>query len=216
MAEKIQQIFARGFLYSCGIVFNRVVPARLFRFRVFNVYELGPADDAITTLQDALVIRGCTSDDDIAAAETLTHFRTNEPLLAGDDRPELRATLIVDAEIPVGGAWLSHDFFDETDLGIRMRLQSDQAWLFAAFVTKSHRRRGLYVRLLGQILTDTDRTVFASVNSTNKASIAAHRTFARRKVGSCVAVKVGPWSTCQVRGDLQIDRGPRPTEIRIR
>jgi len=39
MLEKIRQV---GFLYSIGIVINRVVPTWLFRFRIFSVYEVDP------------------------------------------------------------------------------------------------------------------------------------------------------------------------------
>lgn len=216
-ADKMKNVLARGFLYSIGILINRVVPEWLFRFRIFNVYELGPNDAAPTASATGcdFKIRTCQTPSEFDEAERLTHYRPGKPSSQDDKLPSLQATLMVDSDVSVGGVWLSQDFFDESELGIRVRLRSEQTWLFAAFVSKSYRGKGVYRRLLDDVLSQTDKTVFASINPTNKASIAAHKSCIRRTVGTCVAIKFVQWSMCWASGDLQVHRNKRPIELLI-
>lgn len=213
----MKTVFARGFLYSIGIVINRIIPERLFRFRIFNVYELAPHDATSTALATGseFKIRNCQTPAEFDEAKRLTHYRPGKSL--SDDRkmPPLQATLLVDAEVPVGGVWLSQDFFDESELGVRVKLQPEQTWLFAAFVSKPHRGKGIYRRLLNEVLSQTDRTFVVAINPTNKASIAAHKTCIRRKVGTIVAIRFLSWSLCWASGELQVRREKRPIELQI-
>ncbi len=210
--------FSRGFLYSCGILFNRIVPERLFRFRIFRIFELFPSqerrsgDRGSDSPSDQLTFRWCESEEDFAAAQKLTYYRPTESSGANQ-----KCCLAVDWADAVGGVWIATEFFDESDLGVRIRLNHQQSWLFAAFIERSHRRRGIYRRLVNQALSQQPRSVrtYASINPTNKASIAAHRQYIQRTVGTCVVMRVLGKTVCWGTGDLQIRRKKTPTEIEI-
>lgn len=208
----IRKMKARGYLYSIGIVFNRVVPESLFRFRVFHVFELGTdssdhpqetdgGDGAenLPTSNDGIQFRWCQSQEDIDAAIRLTHFRPIDPggIKIADLNNTLRACLALDGNTPVGGLWLSNGSFLERELGLVIELQPDTSWLFAAYVEKSHRRQGIYRRLLAFALaTNEINRVFASINLFNNASMAAHRCMIVQKLGSCWAVRMLGLSVC--------------------
>ncbi len=218
MPTKIESIYTRGLLYSCGIIINKIVPESLFRFRIFNVYELVPADDWRTkpsASESEIMFRVCQSEDEFDAAQTLTHYRPSEHEFSDRASPKPTAMLAYDAAEPVGGVWQTYESFDETELGLRIRLSPSQRWLFAAYVSKSHRRRGIYRRLLNHAIADNEAATFASINPTNKASIAAHRPFASRRVGTCVAIRIFRWSTCVANGDLRVYRNEQPVELTI-
>ncbi|MGB7328704.1 MAG: hypothetical protein WBD31_27750 [Rubripirellula sp.] len=200
-------IRTRGFLYLIGTLVNRVVPERVFRFRVFRIFELGRIDpdaNAKRSWADAnrareLVFRWCETEAEIAEACRLTYFRPD-----GSDAAKQACLAIVDSE-PAGGVWIGRDYFNESELGLRIRLNKDQAWLFSAFVEKHHRRTGIYRCLLDHVLADQPQTVFASINPTNKASIKSHSAYTRRMVGTCVAVRCFGWRKCWANGQLQVD-----------
>lgn len=217
----IHKIRSRGFFYSVGIVINRLVPEWLFRFRVFQVFELALDDSgnstqtqrrvdsetklATSNASDAIRFRWCETEADLELAIRLTHFR---PLDEGGKRiadlgNKLRACLALDGDTPVGGVWISNGSFLERELGLVIELDPDECWLFAAYIEKSHRRRGIYARLLTFVMTTDSKTkVFASINSYNKASIAAHRHMIARVLGTCWAGHLLGLSGCRSNGDL--------------
>lgn len=213
----LRSLFSHGVWYSLGIAINRIVPERLFRFRIFRVYELGVApDDSQVVSDDSITFRWCESPQDYRAAEQQTYFR---PL---ETSSRHKACLALDGTHPIGGVWCACDAFEETELGVRLILGPDQAWIFAAHVAKSHRRRGIYRRLLNQVLRMRPGSHYlASINPTNKASMAAHRPFIQRTSGTCLALRIGSRTACWAGGDLSVNRylttNPnKPIEIELR
>lgn len=221
----LSRIRTRGCLYSVGIVINRVVPESLFRFRIFRIFEIGVAAERRADgdqrgnpgPESDLQLRFCEVEADFEAARALTHFRPG----AGDVGREgetLRACLAQDWASPVGGVWIASDHFDERELGIRIRLPESAGWIFAAFVAKSHRRRGIYRRLLNHAVTNdpADPAVFyCSINPTNKASIAAHKPFIRKTAGTCVAARFLKWPIAIAWGGLRVERTETGKEVVI-
>ncbi|WP_146536159.1 GNAT family N-acetyltransferase [Rubripirellula reticaptiva] len=200
-------IRTRGFLYLVGTLVNKLVPERVFRFRIFRIFELEEIDlDANAGRSQAnapraheLMFRWCETEAEIADACRLTFFRPD-----GSGAPQQACLAIANSE-PVGGVWIGRDYFNETELGLRICLNEDQTWLFSAFVEKQHRRTGVYRRLLNHVLADQQQTVFASINPTNKASIKSHSPYIRRTAGTCVAVRCFGWSKCWASGQLRVD-----------
>ena len=91
---------------------------------------------------------------------------------------------------------------------MRIELQPDQHWLFAANIAKHHRRRGIYGRLLRYVLSTVagdghSGEILASINPTNKASMAAHRQMIDETLGSCVAVRFLSLAICCSTSSLQ-------------
>ncbi|QDT10629.1 GNAT family N-acetyltransferase [Planctomycetes bacterium K23_9] len=199
---------SRGFLYSVGVVVNRIVPASLFRFRLFSVYEL--ATDCQWQVKSSGDVRSngdaknwklicCRSDEQIREAEQLTFTTVNQD----DPSAQHQTPWVVQSErdeIFVAGIWVTQGSFDEIDLGVRLLLPDDSRWLYSAYVDKDFRRRGIYRYLISNVIDrvsdeDAERAL-VSINPTNRASMAAHRTLLKRKIGTCVAVKMLCFSMC--------------------
>ncbi len=188
-----KSIKKRGVLYTVGIVVNRVIPEKIFRFRVFRVFELeGHADVARRRGDEALAFRWCENESDMETAKRLTFFRSDDAEAAARYSACLAsASDHQEHDQVVGGVWRGRQQFDEDDLGVRILLDEDQAWIFAAYVAKNQRGKGVYRRLLEHaISSDKSLVHFASINPYNKPSIAAHREFVKSTAGTCFAIRV--------------------------
>jgi GNAT superfamily N-acetyltransferase len=204
----IKSVMRRGVLYTIGIVINRIVPEKLFRFRVFQVFELEGQGGSRRSDDNQLTFRWCDNDDDFAAAKRLTFFETKDPDAATRYAACLAELRDAQGEREiVGGVWRGLEQFDEEDLGIRIQLADQQAWIFAAFVSKDHRGSGIYRRLLEHAIRSQEALVhFASINPYNKPSISAHRAFVKRTVGTCVAIRVFNFAFAFTKRDLRANR----------
>ncbi len=201
----LKSLRSRGLLYSTGIAINRLVPSWLFRARIFRVFELNKpseGDPAMTDEQAGpLRFQWCDSKEDRKLASELTHY----PLDANSSSH--RACIAFIGDLPVGGLWIGENHFDETDLGVRILLPEQHVWLFAAFVSKTHRKQGVYRKLLRFVLSEyTDQHVLASINPTNRSSIAAHSTSIKQDLGTSCVVRVAGFALARCNGSLQLDR----------
>jgi hypothetical protein len=217
------RIRKRGIRYALGSRFNQIVPAWLFRFRIFRVYRLAPLSAPAWHDSPSLSYRWCETDDEIATAQSLTYFRSKSSV--GWHR--LRACVAQHAGAPrdaemVGGVWQATEYFDEEELGIRFVLSARQAWIFAAFVAQNQRGQQIYPRLLQHVMgSDLSHIHYAAINTTNRASIAAHRHFITAQTGRCVAIRVLSLTYCWTgRGltklpRIKTDSSHLPIEIAI-
>lgn len=197
----IRSILRRGVLYTFGIIFNRIIPAGLFRFRVFRVYELAGMEDIES--DQRFHFDWCESEADLREAREATFFDSPDPKLM--DRTEV--CVAREQGKLVGGVWRAEQWFDEDELGMRIDLSENQAWIFAAYVAKTHRGQGVYSQLLNSVLLNRNgEQHFASINPTNKPSVAAHRKFTRSTVGTCVVVRVFRVAACWTSGSLRSSR----------
>ena len=201
-----RRIHARGWWYSIGIIVNKIVPERLWRMRIFRVFEFRAPDSPQEHMpDDAITFRWCETEAELAEAARLTFYQPDESSRGH------RACLALEGDEAIGGVWIGENQFDESELGLRIDLADDQVWLFAAYVAKSHRRRGIYRRLLEFVLRseasgERPKTVYASINPTNKASIAAHRVYVADVAGTSLAVRVLSWTWCCANGRLRVDQ----------
>ncbi len=232
---KIAEIIRRnGFWYSLAILFNRLIPGWLFRYRNFVIYEMNveeevPSDwrallnrelcQAASTAPSATRVRWCESVSDYEAVERLTYFR----------RPFSAVNLTAcSAEVNgrlAGGFWAAAEQFDEQELGLRLKLGTTQAWLFAALVHKDMRRMGIHSEMLrfmvSELTTLGFNEIFVAVNPTNIGSNRIHSRHARSLAGRVWVVRFLSITCCFVRGRVQVDRWFRfnvrrnPIELRF-
>ena len=204
-----------GFLYSFAILFNRIVPQRLFRFRRFVVFELKhvepPVDDHPVT------IRWCETEQDFQAVEQVTYC----PRIDG------RADAVL-AEIDgqtAGGFWVTDGAFLESELGVEIALTPSQVWLYAARVDPAFRRQGVYSRLLQAACWKKQQQGFkqllVSVNPHNVGSHKIHLSQSSRSPGRVTAVRAWKTAVCRGTGSITCDSSLswnsdlRPVIIRI-
>lgn len=192
----INRISNKGWIYSGAILFNRIVPKWLFRCRRYCVYQLAiqPPWDADKERQEGGEISWCKSEEQLQAVENLTYFRREY-----SPGPVRAVQAIVDGRL-VGGFWAATEFFDEDDLGVRVMLEPQQAWLFAALVSRDCRGRGVYSKILQFITSElaakglTEQIV--AVNPNNKPSHRVHKKYARVFAGTVFAVRLLNCSIC--------------------
>lgn len=217
-----------GYFYSAAIVFNRLVPAWLFRCRWFVVYELdgklgdlrhGPTRDQAPDAPQ-IEVRRCGDSTEYDDVEELTYFRRGTASGATTAcRAEVEGRL-------AGGFWAAADAFDESELGLRIRLEPQQARLFAALVHRDFRRMGIHSRMLRFMLADLQsqgRTeAFVAVNPTNVGSNRVHAQHALATTGSVFVARLFCVAVCWTRGRIRCDRWHtwnatrKPMEIRCR
>ncbi|MDB4766769.1 hypothetical protein OAG71_03675 [bacterium] len=228
----LKKIRRTGFLYLIGIVINRIVPAWLFRFRQFVVYEIdaskfeseetgGPNDQA-----PPLQISWCETNNDLQAVQQLTYTKADK--LQG----QYRIAQAKSGQQLAGALWGVKDCFVEEELGTVLHLNPNQIWLFAALVDGAFRRQGIYAKVLGFMVHNGEK-VFSSdddkplryllcVNPHNIASNRVHRKYSKAVLGQAFSLKVARVAIClcfgkQLSADSIItwDAKNRPISLRI-
>ena len=228
----LEKIRRTGFLYSIGIVINRIVPAWLFRFRQFVVYEMDTSKfesvETAATNNEAspLQVSWCETEEDLQAVQKLT-YTTAEELLGEYKIAQAKS------EFQLAGAlWGIKDCFVEEELGTKLQLSPDQVWLFAALVDQTFRRQGVYARVLS-FMCRNGEDVFSSygdgplkfllcVNPHNIASNRVHRKYSKAVLGQAFSLKVSRIAICVCFGKhlsadsaITFDAKNRPISIRI-
>lgn len=235
----LKKINQQGWRYSFAIAFNRLMPLWLFRCRRFLIYELdanqllalkqtsGPtgrssdtqpvnqsnetsetigSSGLSETRESAVLVSWCHSELEIEAVENLTFF--GRAMSTG----RCRAIQAKNKNDLVGGFWIGSDRFDESELGVRIELTAEQVWLFAAYVSRNFRGRGVYSEILtfvAQALSAENKApsqLLVAVNPDNLNSHRIHGKLARRTVGKVLAIRCMGWSWCWTSGGLARDR----------
>ena len=229
MLEKLRRT---GFLYSIGMVVNRVVPNWLFRFRRFVVYEmdaqrLGSMVDAIKSRTESSIdVSWCETEEEIRAAEKLTYTNADQ---VGDEFKIVQAR---SGQQLAGALWAVRNSFTEDDLGIKYDLESNQVWLFAALVDSQFRRQGIYAQVLSYMCQEGESEFVTEaedlpqfllcVNPHNIASNGVHKKYAKEVFGQAFSFKILNVAACfcfgkslSVDSTLTFDAANRPISIRI-
>ena len=203
----ISKIRKAGVKFYFAGLFNRVVPQWLFRMRRYVVYEMD-VQKLRTTRQEAveeggLEFSACRTSAEIEAVEVLTWFRRE---LSSGELQAFQATLSGQL---VGGVWIASKVFDEDELGVRLLLKPQQAWLFAAFVAAQARGKGVYSQLLSFVVSEVSRDfpqIVLAVNPDNRPSNVVHKKASRRTLGTVVAIRFLKFSVCWTSGRIRKDR----------
>ena len=203
----ISKIRKMGFKFFFATLFNRIVPQWLFRLRRYVVYEmdvqkLRAASQSLSE-DNGLEFSPCQTSVEIEAVETLTWFQRE--LSTGEFRA-FQATL--DGQL-VGGVWIASKVFDEDELGVRLMLNQQQAWLFAAFVAEQVRGQKVYSQLLSFVVSEVSRDfprVLLAVNPDNRPSNAVHKKASCQTLGTVVAIRFLNFSVGWVSGQIRKNR----------
>ena len=207
-----------GLLYSAAIVFNRIVPAWLFRFRRQFIYLLKLPDDQAIVSHNFDVGWADTESEYTACENVTLSFRCYQ-----EHGAELLCMQAVDGGNVLGGFWVAPKFFDESELSVRIVLEPHQRWLFSARVAKNARRRGVFSAILIRILQSLERdglVGLVAVNPVNRGSVLAHQRFVERKLGTMTTCRFLNMTICLVSGQLHCERsfrfGGKPLDVTIR
>ena len=190
----LKKIRDRGVLHSAETLFNRIVPAALFRFSVGEVLELDVQlmCETLTAMDNRGFVMKCVEDADERDAlrtttwnsvpKETTHHDLGYAICGADD-----------PQAVLGGVWGGVESFIEADLGFRIQLDPDQAWIYCAYVSKQARGKGVYKRILTFAADDLRNRghtrLRVVVQPWNKASMYIHEKYSTRKVGRIIVVR---------------------------
>ena len=212
MFKKIaNRIKTRGLISVIENQFNSIVPPWFFRFSIGDVFELGSnqlcqlhEDSSSNGLSFSVV----TGSEDRSRLREKTYNSVPVETIENDF-----GFAIANSESPEdfqGGVWGGVESFIESNLGFRIMLDSDQAWIYCAFVNDSLRGRGCYQKLLAfavfHLSQQGYQRFYVVVQPWNKASIHIHRKFSVRRVGRIAVVRLFRLACIYRTGALIQDR----------
>jgi GNAT superfamily N-acetyltransferase len=223
---KLAGLRRSGWIYGLAILFNRLVPAKLFRFRYFVVYQLDPgsfsgeqqANDRTNRPSDVFSQTfWCDHSGQFRAVEDVTYFDRST-----SSGRQFACGVEVDHQT-VGGIWGATESFDESELGLRLQFMPNQAWIFAAVVKKEHRSKGLYTKLLSTMVRELSsrgaNQVLVAVNPFNRTSNRIHSRYSFGKVCAVASIRVWNWVLClpfgTARGNRSFSHDARRSPITV-
>ncbi len=198
----LEKLKEKGFLYVIEILIDRVVPEWLFRCGRTAIYKID--------LQRASSVRSSIAEIQVCRSQDLSQLRE----MTFNDSDEKDTVVAVCAKIDaemIGGFWAAWSFYRDYPMGVLFDLDDDQGWMYAGFVEKDHRRKGIYsdiIRELSSVLSQRgiNRQYFA-VSVANKPSMAASKKIAD-SIGCVTSIKmfgvVVGWSSGQLKQNRSI------------
>lgn len=206
MKSKLRQLKERGLLFTAATIFNRIVPEWLFRYSHLVFYTI----DSNSFPSQQLLPDGEATIDWADAKSADSEVRRMTYCNPGADSDNLFAVAArVDGHL-AGGFWAVKNSIDEHWLGIRLQLESNQAWLFAARVSGEFRRRGIHTKVLRFLSTNLNRQGFdyqvLAVNPHNTASRNAHEKYASASLGSTKVIRLLGITWCRATDRITCDR----------
>ncbi len=199
----------------------RSLPAWLIRFRPFVVYEISfthSPDVAATLESDSRASLPCEIRwlEDASAVAALGPLASQECRDAWNGSTR-RVAAVWLGDQPIACTWVATQSFDERELGIRIELAPDEAWLHAAVVDFAHRGQGVYRQLLEFVLDELRRSglrrLLLGVTIGNEPSRRVHATQGAMEVGRITAFRtLGMAFSCctgRIRNLPRIAQGDR-------
>jgi hypothetical protein len=195
MLSLFRKIRDRGLLLSFEILFNRLVPEWLFRFSVGDVLELDLPQMRDGSSEQEAIGYSLASVEEAQQRNELRRFTWNSvPLETTHNDFGYSIRKSGDNEPVLGGVWAARENFIEAALGFRVVLESNQSWLYCAYVDQNTRGLGIYKKLLafvGSHLTSQGfDQLLVVIQPWNKASMRVHQRFARKKIGRIVVLRL--------------------------
>lgn len=214
----LNQIRKRGLLFTFAILFNRIVPEALFRCRYYTIFKMDvPSSKEFAPIDLELSCSSCSTPEEIESVQGLTGYHQSTE---NDTAWQAKVSNQL-----VAGFWSATNSFEERELGVRVQLEPNQAWLFSAFVAKPHRGARIFPNLLRFTINGlNDRNApdqYAAVNPVNRSSMKVFSSQASSQVGSVLAIRLFAMVVClsfgQVKRNRTItwNRNTAPIEIRL-
>lgn len=200
-------------VYRCGKRLMEALPAWLFRFRPFRVYEivLTNATDTMPSERSPSNAPSATPNYEIRwildAAEAAELRSVASAATISDCNFTTRRAVGVwlDGRV-IACAWLARGTFKEIELGLMFELQPNETWLYAAMVDPAHRRQGVYRQLLDfisrELKNDVER-ILLGVTFGNERSTRAHARQGSTELGTIICARSLGLTICFLRGRVR-------------
>lgn len=213
--SKFAKARAQGLLRTLEVQFNRFIPAWVFRYSKGDIYDLSieklkslgskAADD------DGLLVRSLDRSADSESRQALREFTWNSVPLETTKNDIGYA--VYDSNEPdklLAGLWAAPESFLEDNLGVKFEFETEQAWLYCAFVHADARGRGVYKKLISFAATDLQQRGFTQllgiVQPWNRISRLMHEKQSRGIIGRMSALRVGSFVLVSHAGNLDVSQ----------
>ena len=192
----VEKVKTLGFGFVFETVFERIVPAWMFRCSSVAVYKLD-SDSFSGSPFSAAAIKVCDGEHELEQLREIT----------GDTQQTCTIGVLakVDGEA-VGGLWIALSDYQDRDLGLSFLLGDQGAWVYLARVEADYRRQGIYSHLMAQSAEARNSAghaaPFIGVSSLNKGSHKAIKRFGTY-VGKVFVIRVGSTAWARSTGGLK-------------
>ena len=192
----VEKVKTLGFGFVFEVVFERIVPAWMFRFCSLAVYQID-LDKLPRDSFSPAAVNICDSAQELEQLREITGNYTQQEDTIG-------VLAKVDGQA-AGGLWLALDDYQDHDLGLSFFLGSGGTWIYAARTDGAYRRRGIYSHLMAasaQSRTNAGHTApFIGVSKLNRGSHKAIQRFGTL-VGQVFIIRLGSMVWARTKGDL--------------
>jgi len=192
--NKIRQL---GVGFVLETVFERIVPAWVFRIASIEVYQLDFEKLSGAPLSNASV-NLCDSEQELTQLKEFTSDYSAQQHVIG-----VQAKL--DDEV-VGGLWMATQDYRDHDVGLSFSLDADRTWIYSARVDSAYRRQGIYSHMMAESAQSRKRQqksapliAVSAVNQGSRKAIQRFGTF----VGKTLVIRIGSVAWARSTGDLQ-------------
>ena len=195
--EIINKVRGLGIGYVLEALFERVIPAWLFRICLLEVYQLDFDKLSAARLSNASV-NICDNEHELEQLKELTSHGSVEPHFIGVlARVEGQAA---------GGLWMATKEFRDNDVGLSFTLEAGHTWIYAARVEPHYRRQGIYSHLMSESAQSRKRqqksAPLIAVSRLNRASRKGIQRFGTL-VGKVLVIRIGSVAWARSTGDLR-------------
>ena len=186
-----------GFGFVFETVFERIVPAWMFRYCSLEVYQMDLDKLPIDPFSTAAV-KICDSAQELEQLTEITSEYTQQKAPIG-------VLAKMDGQV-AGGVWMAVGDYQDRDLGLSFLLGREGTWLYSARVDAGYRRQGIYSHLMAasaQSRTNAGHTApFFGVSKLNRGSHKAIQRFGTL-VGQVLVIRLGSMVWARTKGDLK-------------
>ncbi len=208
----IQKLKERSLLHSIEILFNRIVPAWLFRFCTGTVFELDTQKlaELFGEMDKSDFVLTCVEQSSQARDQLRTLTWNSVPLETSANDFGYSIAHLSTPEDVLGGVWAGIESFQEANLGFQLLFDDRQSWIYCAYVKPEAQGKGVYKRLLSfssnDLIEKGYQRICVIIQPWNRASTHVHQKYAMGKIGTITALRV--FSLCAVftTGAVEKDR----------
>ena len=222
LVTKIKKAKSQGYLRTFELLFNRFVPAWIFRYSKGDIYDFdieklkAVADSLSSESSSGLVAKclvgtGCTETPNHEQRMRLREFTYSSVPL--ESTANDLGYAIYDAQDPeklLGGVWAAVGSFSEESVGIEFQFGEKQIWFYCAFVDASARGRGVYKKLISFAASDLEQRGYSQllgiVQPWNRISRMMHQKQSRGIIGTMSAIRLFRYAWVSLKGNLKIDK----------
>ena len=186
-----------GFGFVFETVFERIVPAWMFRYCSLEVYQMDldklPNDPFSTA-----AVKICDSAQELEQLAEITSEYTQQQAPIG-------VLAKMDGQV-AGGVWMAVGDYQDRDLGLSFLVGREGTWLYSARIDAGYRRQGIYSHLMAasaQSRTNAGHAApFFGVSKLNRGSHSAIQGFGKL-VGQVLVIRLGSMVWTRTKGDLK-------------